>query len=109
MKQFVKLPPLRIFFFPTVYHKQSNSPYKQYSIENLPNTESLAGISLTYDEKQVIYFGDKDGIYSIYSIILCCGLGFVKKANQVKAQVSILAFLEKHLKRRITRNLLFII
>ena len=48
--------------------KEDTKIKNSYSISQFMNTESLAGLSLSHDGKNIIYSSNKSGIYNIYSI-----------------------------------------
>src|SRR5262249_8873767 len=47
---------------------ETTRPHKQYPLEQLLKTPSLAGASFSADERSIAYSSDESGIYNVYTV-----------------------------------------
>jgi len=65
--------PLSLILFalvavPAVAQKKNAEPVKEYTIEQFMNTVRIGGSSFSSDEKQILFYSNKTGIYNAYSV-----------------------------------------
>src|SRR5262245_53625039 len=53
--------------------KKKAEPVKEYTIEQFMNTVRIGGSSFSSDEKQILFFSNKTGIYNAYSVAVTGG------------------------------------
>jgi Tol biopolymer transport system component len=64
------LPLVALFILSTaaVAQQKKPQPVKEYTIEQFMNTVRIGGSSFSSDEKSLLFFSNKTGIYNVYSV-----------------------------------------
>src|SRR5215813_9120663 len=65
---------LQLLAVSTVVAQQKKAePVKEYTIEQFMNTVRIGGSSFSADEKQILFYSNKTGIYNAYSVSVTGG------------------------------------